>query len=67
VWPITNNCCPAALFTALGRDVPFSVAGLGHGDRPHAPDEYLTLGSIGALMRFTPTYLDAWAACTATA
>lgn len=63
VWPIANNCCPAALFTALGRAVPFSVAGLGHGDRPHAPDEYLTLDSIGALMRFTPTYLDAWAGC----
>lgn len=61
VWPMANNCCPAALFTALGRRVPFSVAGLGHGDRPHAPDEYLTQGSVAALMRFTPTFLDAWA------
>jgi len=61
VWPIANNCCPAALFTALGSAVPFSTAGLGHGDRPHAPDEYLTLGSVEALMRFTPVFLDAWA------
>lgn len=62
VWPIANNCCPASLLSALGQPVPFSVAGLGHGDRPHAPDEYLTLDSIAAMLRFTPTYLDAWAA-----
>jgi acetylornithine deacetylase/succinyl-diaminopimelate desuccinylase-like protein len=62
VWPIANNCCPAALFTGLGRQLPFSIAGTGHGDRPHAPDEYITLGSVRALMDWTVDYLDTWAA-----
>ena len=59
VWPLANNCCPGALFTALGRSMPFSVAGLGHGDRAHAPDEYFTVGSVERLMHFTVDYLDA--------
>lgn len=57
VWPIANNCCPASLFTALGRQIPFSIAGLGHGDRAHAPDEYFTVGSVSQLMHFTVDYL----------
>lgn len=60
VWPIANNCCPASLFTALGDAIPFSIAGLGHGDRPHAPDEYITVGSVDALMHFTIDYLYDW-------
>lgn len=59
VWPMANNCCPAALFTALGRQIPFSVAGLGHGDRAHAPDEYITTDSVPKLMHFTADYLYA--------
>jgi len=59
IWPLANNCCPGALFTALGRAMPFSVAGLGHGDRAHAPDEYFTVGSVGRLMHFTVDYLEA--------
>lgn len=62
VWPIANNCCPASLFTALGADLPFSVAGAGHGDRAHAPDEYITVGSVRALMDWTVDYLASWAA-----
>jgi len=62
IWPIANNCCPAALFTALGDAIPFSVAGMGYGDRPHAPDEYITVGSVAALMHFTVDFLHDWAA-----
>lgn len=58
-WPLANNCCPGSLFTALGKAIPFSVAGLGHGDRAHAPDEYFTVGSVERLMHFTVDYL--WA------
>jgi len=61
VWPIANNCCPASLFTALGRHIPFSVAGIGHGDRAHAPDEYFTLDSVDQLMHFTVDYLGDFA------
>lgn len=61
VWPIANNCCPASLFTALGRQIPFSIAGIGHGDRAHAADEYFTLGSVEKLMHFTVDYLGDFA------
>ncbi len=61
VWPIANNCCPASLLTTLGKQIPFSIAGTGHGDRAHAPDEYFTVGSVEALMHWTVDYLHAWA------
>ncbi|TDD86840.1 M20/M25/M40 family metallo-hydrolase [Actinomadura darangshiensis] len=61
VWPIANNCCPAAMLTRLDRDVPFSVAGTGHGDRAHAPDEYITAGSVRSLMDWTVDFIHAWA------
>ena len=61
VGPIANNCCPASLFTALGKQIPFSVAGLGHGDRAHAADEYFTVGSVEKLMHFTVDYLGDFA------
>ncbi|MGW2346521.1 M20/M25/M40 family metallo-hydrolase [Streptomyces sp. NPDC001661] len=61
VWPIANNCCPASLLTGLGEPVPFSIAGAGHGDRAHAPDEYITVNSVSALMHWTVDYLHDWA------
>ncbi len=65
VWPISNNCCPASLLTELrrlegGPPIPFSVAGAGHGDRAHAPDEYITVDSVRQLMHWTVDYIDAW-------
>lgn len=62
VWPMANNCCPAALLGGLGGPVPFSIAGTGHGDRAHAPDEYITVGSVASLMHWTVDYLQEWAA-----
>jgi acetylornithine deacetylase/succinyl-diaminopimelate desuccinylase-like protein len=61
VWPIANNCCPSSLLTNLGKPIPFSIAGIGHGDRAHAPDEYITVGSVAQLMHWTVDYLYAWA------
>jgi acetylornithine deacetylase/succinyl-diaminopimelate desuccinylase-like protein len=61
VWAIANNCCPASLFTTLGKQIPFSIAGTGHGDRAHAPDEYFTVGSVEKLMHWTVDYLFSWA------
>ena len=61
VWPIANNCCPASLLTTLGKQIPFSIAGTGHGDRAHAPDEYFTVGSVEKLMHWTVDYLSEWA------
>ncbi len=61
VWAIANNCCPASLLTTLGKQIPFSIAGTGHGDRAHAPDEYFTVDSVEKLMHWTVDYLTAWA------
>ena len=63
-WPISNNCCPAALLTGLrgstGSAVPFSIAGTGCGDRAHAPDEFCTVGSVRSLMHWTVDFLEDW-------
>ncbi len=61
VWPIANNCSPASLLTMLDKHIPYSVVGLGHGDRPHAPDEYITLDSTNKMMHWTVDYLHTWA------
>lgn len=53
IWPIANNCCPGSMFTALGADIPFSVAGLGCGGGDHAPDEWIAVDAVAALMHFT--------------
>jgi acetylornithine deacetylase/succinyl-diaminopimelate desuccinylase-like protein len=65
-WPISNNCCPAALLTGLrsgglADQVPFSIAGTGCGDRAHAPDEFITVGSVRSLMHWTADFLGDWA------
>mgnify|MGYP005863806331 CR=1 FL=1 len=60
VWPIANNCSPASLLCNLGTQIPYSVAGTGHGDRPHAPDEYITVDSVNKLMHWTVDYLNDW-------
>lgn len=59
VWPIANNCCPGSLFTALGRAIPFSVAGLGCGGGDHAPDEWIATAAVGELMHFTLDFCEA--------
>ncbi len=61
VWPISNNCSPASLLCNLEKPIPYSVAGTGHGDRAHAPDEYITLDSVRQLMHWTVDYLQDWA------
>ncbi|MGW2339548.1 M20/M25/M40 family metallo-hydrolase [Streptomyces sp. NPDC001661] len=60
VWPMYNGACPATHFQALG-DLPFSFAGLGEGERPHAPNEFIRLDAVSRLMHFTVSYLHAWA------
>ena len=65
VWPIANNCSPASLLTTLNQPVPYSIAGLGHGDRAHAPDEYITIDSVEKLMHWTVDYLYDWSALPA--
>lgn len=43
VWPRNVGFFPAYLFTRPPLELPFCVAGLGHGGRAHSPDEYFVL------------------------
>jgi acetylornithine deacetylase/succinyl-diaminopimelate desuccinylase-like protein len=43
VWPRNVGFFPAYLFNGPPLDLPFCVAGLGHGGRAHSPDEYFVL------------------------
>ncbi|TDK23965.1 M20/M25/M40 family metallo-hydrolase [Arthrobacter crusticola] len=60
MWPMYNGACPASLFQELGTGLGFSFAGLGQGERPHAPDEFIRTDAIGQLAHFTISYLHAW-------
>ncbi|MFE3003466.1 M20/M25/M40 family metallo-hydrolase, partial [Nocardia sp. NPDC059246] len=61
IWPASNGCAPHAFFGKEPYNLPCSIAGLGHGGNIHAPDEYITVGSIRAHMDFTVNYLHEWA------
>jgi acetylornithine deacetylase/succinyl-diaminopimelate desuccinylase-like protein len=43
VWPRNVGFFPAYLFNRPPLNLPFCVAGLGHGGRAHSPDEYFVL------------------------
>ena len=43
IWPITASSVPYYLFNREPLHLPFIDAGLGHGGRAHAPDEYLVI------------------------
>ncbi len=58
VWPIHAGAAPLHLFTdVLG--IPFAFGGLGHGGRPHAPDEYLSVESMRDYFRGVTSFLFA--------
>lgn len=62
LWSSTQSACPASLFERVGAGLPFSSVGLGHGDRPHAPDEYIKIDAPRRLQDYAVTYLHEWAA-----
>lgn len=49
VWPRNVGFFPAYLFTRPPLNLPFCVAGLGHGGRAHSPDEYFVLDGNAAV------------------
>ncbi len=42
IWPHLGGSAPFYLFTEVLK-IPVVLGGLGHGGRPHSPDEYATL------------------------
>jgi acetylornithine deacetylase/succinyl-diaminopimelate desuccinylase-like protein len=47
VWPHMAGSAPFCLFNRAPLNLPFVIGGLGHGGRPHAPNEYLVVGEKG--------------------
>lgn len=60
VWPTTNAFCPAGLFARPPLNLASSWVGLGHGERPHQPDEYICVDAVAEYMKFAVTYLNEW-------
>jgi acetylornithine deacetylase/succinyl-diaminopimelate desuccinylase-like protein len=47
VWPHMAGSAPFCLFNRDPLNLPFVIGGLGHGGRPHAPNEYIVVGEDG--------------------
>ena len=56
IWPTLAGSAPFYLFTeTLG--IPVAMGGLGHGGRPHSPDEYATLDGMRMCERSIAAFL----------
>jgi acetylornithine deacetylase/succinyl-diaminopimelate desuccinylase-like protein len=58
VFPMHAGAAPLYLFTDV-IGIPFAFGGLGHGGRPHAPDEYLSVESMRDYFRCVTSFLFA--------
>jgi acetylornithine deacetylase/succinyl-diaminopimelate desuccinylase-like protein len=56
VFPIHAGGAPLYLFTEV-IGIPYAFGGLGHGGRPHAPDEYLSVESMRDYFRCVTSFL----------
>lgn len=59
--PWLGWACPMNAFGKLDLPIPSAWAGAGHGERMHQPDEYMTVGSVLAMAKYTVSLLDAFA------
>jgi acetylornithine deacetylase/succinyl-diaminopimelate desuccinylase-like protein len=46
-WPLLSGSAPFSMFAQKPFNLPFVVAGLGHGARAHSPDEYIVIDEGG--------------------
>jgi acetylornithine deacetylase/succinyl-diaminopimelate desuccinylase-like protein len=58
VFPLHAGAAPLYLFSEV-IGIPFAFGGLGHGGRPHAPDEYLSVESMRDYFRGMTSFLFA--------
>jgi acetylornithine deacetylase/succinyl-diaminopimelate desuccinylase-like protein len=61
IWPTANAFCPGSLFARPPFNLPSVWTGLGHGERLHAPEEYIEVDAVRKYMHFAATYLHGWA------
>jgi len=47
IWPLNPGSAPFCMFNREPLNLSFVAGGLGHGERAHAPNEYLVVGEDG--------------------
>lgn len=65
VWPIKPAGAPFAHFNRPPLNKPLIFVGMGHGERWHQPNEYITVDGVRDHMRYVATFLDEWAGAAA--
>ena len=61
IWPTMPSTAPFDLFNRAPLQLPIIVFGAAHGARWHEVNEYITVEGLRELMKFTATWLFAWA------
>jgi acetylornithine deacetylase/succinyl-diaminopimelate desuccinylase-like protein len=61
VWPIKPAGAPFAHFNRPPLSKPLIFVGMGHGERWHQPNEYISVEGVRDHMRYSATFLDEWA------
>jgi len=61
VWPIKPASAPFAHFNRPPLSKPLIFVGMGHGDRWHQPNEYITVEGVRDHMKYVATFLNEWA------
>jgi acetylornithine deacetylase/succinyl-diaminopimelate desuccinylase-like protein len=56
VWPMATWAAPYFVFSRILR-LPVVSGGLGHGGRPHSPDEFMTVDGLRDFEKFVATFL----------
>jgi acetylornithine deacetylase/succinyl-diaminopimelate desuccinylase-like protein len=56
VWPMATWAAPYFVFSRI-LSLPVVAGGLGHGGRPHAANEYMTVEGLRAFEKFAATFL----------
>jgi acetylornithine deacetylase/succinyl-diaminopimelate desuccinylase-like protein len=56
VWPMATWAAPYFVFSRILR-LPVVSGGLGYGNRPHSPDEYMTVEGLREFEKFVVTFL----------
>lgn len=60
IWPHLAGSAPFYLFRRV-LNQPFVMGGLGHGGRPHSPNEYATVAGMRLFEHSVAAFLDAFA------
>ena len=61
IWPTMPSTAPFDLFNRSPLQLPIIIFGAAHGARWHEANEYVTVEGLRDFMKFTVTWLHAWA------